>query len=29
MSEAYDYVNQIPADMQKPTKKWANVICKD
>lgn len=29
MSEVSDYINQIPADMQKPTKKWANVICKD
>ena len=27
--EAYDCLNQVPADLQEPTKKWGNVICKD
>ena len=25
--EAYDYLNQVPADLWEPTKKWGNVIC--
>ena len=29
MSEAYHCLNQVPADLREPTKKWGNVICKD
>ena len=29
MSEAYDYLNQVPADLREPTKKLENVIYKD
>ena len=27
--EVYDYLNQVPADLREPTKKWGNVISKD
>ena len=27
--EAYDYLNQNPADLRKQTKRWGNIICKD
>ena len=29
MSEAYDSLNQVSADLQGPTKKWGNAIWKD
>ena len=29
MSEAYDYLNQVPADIREPTKMWENAICRD
>ena len=27
-SDAYDYLNQVPEDLEEPNKKWGNVICK-
>ena len=29
MSEVQDYLNQVPADLWEPTKKWGNVIFKN
>ena len=29
MSEAEDYLNQVPADLREPIEKWENVICKN